>query len=392
MSKPKSTSADLSTVRSRDGLRPSHHPYWHRIRPGCFVGYRPQPGGAAGLWSARAYDDESRRYREKALGAFSAEPASGRFALAKKEAETFAATVEAGGSPEVAVLTVADACREYAEVNGEAEGRFKRHVYEDPLGKIALGKLRRRHLKDWRARLEARPALVSRRKKGERVTRPRAPASINRDMAMVRAALRKVLPHGQPATEAAWQEALTAIKNADGRRTLYLDRAQRRALLAKTDPMAEPFVRALCLLPLRPGALAGLAVRDFDRRTGELTIGKDKAGHARRIIIPEAAAKLLAEQSTDKLPSAPLFMREGGATWDRHTWKTPIREAATAAKLPTDTTAYTLRHSTITDLVTAGLPLLTVAQVSGTSAAMIERHYGHLVGEAARKALAGLTI
>jgi integrase len=252
--------------------------------------------------------------------------------------------------------------------------------------------LRRRHLKDWRARLEARPALVSRRKAGERVTRPRAPASINRDMAMLRAALRKVLPPGQPNTEAAWQEALTSIKNADGRRTLYLDRAQRRALLEKAAPLAEPFVRALCLLPLRPGALAALTVRDFDERTGELTIGKDKAGHARRIIIPEAAARLLTEQSSDKLPTAPLFMREGGAPWDRHTWKVAIREAAASAKLPPETTAYTLRHSTITDLVMAGLPLLTVAQVSGTSAAMIERHYGHLVGEAARKALAGLTI
>lgn len=390
----KKTSADLSTVRVRQSLKPhpNGHPYRQRIRPGCFVGYRPQPDGAAGLWSARAYDEEARLYRDKALGSFAEKPASERFAVAKAAAEAFAATIEAGGAPAVEVLTTADACREYAKVNPEAEGRFKRHVYEEPIGKIALGKLRRRHLKDWRARLAARPALVSRRKKGERLTRPRAPASINRDMAMLRAALRKVLPPGQPNTEAAWQEALTAIKNADGRRTLYLDREQRRALLAKTSALAEPFVRALCLLPLRPGALAALSVRDFDRRTGELTIGKDKAGHARRIIIPPAAAKLLTEQSKDKLPTAQLFAREAGAPWDRHTWKTPIREAAAAAKLPAETTAYTLRHSTITDLVTGGLPLLTVAQVSGTSAAMIEKHYGHLVGEAARKALAKLTI
>jgi hypothetical protein len=94
-------------------------------------------------------------------------------------------------------------------------------------------------------------------------------------------------------------------------------------------------------------------VRDFDKRTGELTIGKDKAGHARRIVIPEAASRLLAEQAKDKLPTAPLFMREVGAPWDRHTWKAP-REAAAAAKLPPETTAYTLRHSTITDLVMAG--------------------------------------
>jgi hypothetical protein len=40
----------------------------------------------------------------------------------------------------------------------------------------------------------------------------------------------------------------------------------------------------------------------------------------------------------------------------------------------------------------AGLPLVTVAQVSGTSATVIANHYGHLVGEAARRALTELTI
>ena len=53
---------------------------------------------------------------------------------------------------------------------------------------------------------------------------------------------------------------------------------------------------------------------------------------------------------------------------------------------------YTLRHSVITDLVAAGLPLLTVAQISGTSAEMIEKHYGHLVRQAAVEALATLTL
>jgi hypothetical protein len=41
-------------------------------------------------------------------------------------------------------------------------------------------------------------------------------------------------------------------------------------------------------------------------------------------------------------------------------------------------TAYTLQHSTITDLVDTRSPLLSVAQISGTNAEMIERHYGHL--------------
>jgi integrase len=211
-------------------------------------------------------------------------------------------------------------------------------------------------------------------------------------MAVLRAALAKVLSPGAPNSEAAWQEALKAVQNANGRRTLYLDRGQRRRLVETVDPEAAPFVRALCLLPLRPGALAALTAGDFDKRTAELTIGKDKTGKPRRIQLPREAANLLAAEAKNKLPAAPLFMRGSGKAWDKNSWKLPIAAAVISAGLPGHATAYTLRHSTITDLVSAGLPLLTIAQISGTSAEMIERHYGHLASDAALKALGELAL
>ena len=388
------TRTNLSRVAERGALKRRDRPYWHLIRRGCFVGYRPGTGQAAGLWRARAYDEERRRYVEKALGNFAEVDARDRFAEAKSAAEAFATRIERGGQPQTdtKVKTVSDACVAYAKENPEAAGRFRRYVYDDQIGGLLLVKVRKRHLEDWRSRLEAVPALVSRNKDGIRTTRPRAPSTINRDMAMLRAALNKCIPRGEPNTAAAWHEALFSIKNADGRRTLYLDRNQRRALLDEIGVEAGPFVRALCLLPLRPGAVAGLSVKDFDRRTGELTIPKDKEGERRLILVPAAATTLFIEQSRDKLPSAPMFMRSGGKRWDRDTWKKPISKAASAAGLPEGTTAYTLRHSTITDLVIAKLPVLTIAQISGTSAAMIEKHYGHLVGDAARDALATLAL
>lgn len=84
--------------------------------------------------------------------------------------------------------------------------------------------------------------------------------------------------------------------------------------------------------------------------------------------------------------------RADGKAWDKDAWKGPIKDAARAAELPESTTACALRHSTITDLVTGGLDLLTVAQVPGTSVRMIEQHYGHLRGDHAAKALAGLAL
>jgi integrase len=360
-------SINLSKVGERERLKAQREPHWQRLRAGCFLGFRPSKRGGKGTWIARAYDEDSGKYRVKSLGDFGSLPGNDMFAAAKKEAEKLAELVEAGGEVRAKLETVGDACRDYAKTRPEAGHRFRRYVYDDPIARLKLDKLRRRHVKEWRERLESQPALVSRRKKGAPIYRKRASSTVNRDMAVFRAALAKVLSPGSPNSEAAWQEALRAATNASGRRTLYLDRNQRRKLLESTDLEAAPFVRALCLLPLRPGALAALAVGDFDKRTSELTIGKDKTGKPRRIQLPQEAAALLTAQAKNKLPGAALFMRANGKAWDKNSWKLPIAAAVAAARLPGEATAYTLRHSTITDLVSAGLPLLTIAQISGTS-------------------------
>ncbi|MDC8753860.1 tyrosine-type recombinase/integrase [Erythrobacter sp. sf7] len=385
---------DLSRVKDRDALKPQREPYWQRLRAGCFLGFRPSKAGGAGSWIARAYSEDTRSYVVKSLGDFGTLLPSERFTIAKKEAESFAEKIAAGGEIQQTLETVADACREYLRHKPSAisEGVFRRHVYSDPIGKVKLAKLRRHHLRDWRKRLEDTPAVISRSKEGTPKVRRRAASTVNRDMAPLRAALNKVLPHGAPGSEAAWQEALAPFPNADNRRELYLTKAQRRSLLRKSDVEASPFVHALCLLPLRPGAMAALCVSDYDRRTSELSIGSDKAKGKRRIVLPSAAAKLFDKQVKGKKPSEPIFLTSTGKAWDRNTWGDAIERAATAARLPKGTTAYTLRHATITDLVIAGLPLLTIAQISGTSAQMIERHYGHLVSEAAIKALGELEL
>ena len=219
------------------------------------------------------------------MGDFGTVAPNERFALAKKEAEAFADLVEAGGEFRRKIETVEDACRDYlTDKPGKiAEGIFQRHVYYDPLAKVRLEKLRRHHVRDWRKRLEDGPAIISKPKEGEMRTRKRSASTVNRDMAVLRAALARVLAPGAPRSEAAWQEALRATPNADRRKDLYLDRGQRRKLVDKTDAEAKPFVLALCLLPLRPGAMASLTAGDLDKRTAELTIAKDISDKPRRI-------------------------------------------------------------------------------------------------------------
>lgn len=388
--------ADLSKIGARDALRPKagDEPHWQRLRAGCFVGFRPSRKGGRGTWFARTYSADTGKYSRKPLGDYGSFGGNDVFTQAKRDAEAWADQVESGGVRAEKIETVADACRAYLQEKpgSIAEGVFRRHVYNDPVGKINVDKLRRHHLRAWRKRLEETPALITRNKGGETRTKVRSASTVNRDMVALRAALGRILVAGAPNTDAAWQEALRPAKGADKRRDIYLDRDERKKLLGAVVDEVSPFVRGMMILPLRPGTLAALKVGDFDRRTKVLTIGKDKNGRARQITLPVSTADFLTDQSKGKLPGAPIFMRADGRPWDKDAWKHPIKDAVAASKLPAAVTAYTLRHCVITDLVTAGLPVLTVAQISGTSVQMIQNFYGHLVGDAATEALAGLAL
>lgn len=376
---------DLSTVRNRERLRQRNEPYWHKLTTGQYVGFRP----GRGSWVARIYNRDTQANVFHSLGDFDNLPPSARFDAARRSAIAFGEHINGGGSNKP--ITVREVCERYAEGKPDAQARFALRIYPDPIAKVEVQRLTRTQVKAWRERLEKTPARVTRRKVGAQVTRPRSPATVNREMTAFRAALNLALEDGYVQNALAWKEPLKAMK-ADGRRNLYLDRAQRRDLLEHIDDEARPFVTALCLLPVRPGALAALRVADFDHRRDELVIPHDKAGAGRRFVVSANVATLLKAQSKLKLPNAPLFNRANGDIWTKDIWNDPIKEAARAAQLPDATTTYTLRHSTITDLVIGGLDLFTVALIAGTSVVMIEKHYGHLQKKRAADALAGLAL
>jgi integrase len=113
---------------------------------------------------------------------------------------------------------------------------------------------------------------------------------------------------------------------------------------------------------------------------------------SRQIKLPQGVTDFLTEQAKGKLPDVHLFTRQDSRPWDKDSWKGPVKEAVTMAHLPSTATAYTLRHCVLTDLIIAGLPILAVTQIADTSVQMIERHYGHLVGDDAAKALETLAL
>jgi integrase len=388
----------LDTVEARTRLKPRGSPYWQKLSPGCHLGFRKAAGANDGAWTAQAYDSATQKQTRRSLGAFGNLPSHLRFDAAKKAAEAWFEHLGRGGN--VDTLTVREACEEYVTsvrmkgreaTSADIAARFKRRVCAEKIADIDLPKLTRKHVEAWRLNLTATPVVINPHAKKPK-TRGRASSSVNRDMAALRAALNLAHDNGAVTSDMAWRVALRRIENADGRRDAYLDRSQRVALIAKAPPDLALFLQGLSIVPLRPGALAALKAASFEKRLSVLTIGKDKSGGDRRIKLPKQTSTFFGVQARDKLPSAPLLARGDGKAWDKDSWKKPVRAAARAAGLDDNITAYALRHSTITDLVTGGLDLLTVAQVSGTSVAMIEKHYGHLRADHAAAALAALTL
>lgn len=370
--------------KDRDALKPRREPYWHRLQTGCYLGFRKSDTGP-GAWIARWRIVELDQQRYHALGAFDHLPQNERFDAASKAAGEWFNHLAHGGSTEV--HTVKDACNLYVEMlerkkrdntAKDSRRRFEKYVFNLPLAKVQLPKLTAQHVKKWREALEEMPSARG---------TPRTDATINRDMVALRAALNHAYKERLVTTDMAWRGALDSIEAATGTRELYLERGQRAALINAAGFDLVPFLKALCALPIRPGAMSDLTVGDFNRELGTLCIRKDKAGAGRTIKLPKSMMELFMAQIRHKLSSVYIFTRYDGAKWTRDTWKVPVRRAVQAAGLPEETTLYHLRHAVITDLVNDGTDLATVAKLAGTSLKMINDTYHHLQQDAAADAL-----
>ena len=386
---------NISTVAAQDSLAPRREPYWEKITQGCYLGFRKMAAGSEGTWLARCKDETTGKQQFKALGDFSELPRNKRRDAAKKDAQAWMDHLGRGGSNRV--VTVAEVCSDYVshlrsnkgdKSAGDAHGRLNRHVLNDKkFSALELTALTPAHLDKWRKALKAKPATI-----GKDKGKPRSDSALNRDMTCFRAALNLAFEDGLATSDFAWRSKLLPVKNADKRRDIYLDRDQRRKWIEHAEADLAVFLKAMSQVPLRPGALAALTVAQFDKRLKTIKVGKDKHGQDRKLALPDVSAEFFATLCKDKLPGAPLLARSNGKAWDKDAWKHPVKEAVKAAGLPDAASCYSMRHSVITDLVHGGTDTLTVAQLSGTSVAMIEKHYGHLTREHAREALSLLAL
>ncbi|MGH8318509.1 MAG: tyrosine-type recombinase/integrase [Steroidobacteraceae bacterium] len=201
-------------------------------------------------------------------------------------------------------FTVRTACEEYVEDRTREKGkrcaydaswRFRKYVFDAPIGAIEVAKLRAHTIKNWRD--------------GLRMTKSGA----NRMTTTLKAALNLAVTNRRvTASRAIEWRSVKQHRNADRRREIYLDLPQRRALL---EAATGGVIEAVLVTGARPGELASAPRSAFDSRTKTLTLS-GKTG-TRSIPLSPAAVTLFERLAKSKLPTAPLLTRDDGKAWKR---------------------------------------------------------------------------
>lgn len=359
----------ISIARNRIKLADQREPYWQAVTRGRHIGVRKSKGSE--YWVTRAMVDG--KYLHRALRNVK------DWDSAMRAAKEFFDFLDRGGKSTQG--TVSELFNIYVEsVKPSPTHSTIKKTLQLELGDVKLTDLRASHVKRWR---QSNGLLKTRQNEN------RSAATINRMVNVLRAALNYGVKE-QLLIDTSWRVQLERIKEDGNFRELYLSPDDRRNLINCAAEDAKPFIRLLSILPLRPGDWNSAIVSHFDKKSDTLFVSSKD--HPRHVPLSNAARELLKNQAKEKLPNALLFVRANGKAWDKQTWNVAIKDAAKKAGLPPDTNAYALRHSTITDLCVQGLDIHSTAKLSGTSIAMIEKHYGKLLKNVATDALNRIAI
>jgi integrase len=333
--------------------------------------------GGEGTWIARYRDPETLKQHYRAMGEFVSYDAAVK-AATKWFTSNQSGVIAKGYSVE-------QACREYVthlrahktlKSALDAEGRFNRLVYSAAIAKIELDRLTVTVVRKWLTEQIADdddPEVIR-----------ASQDSANRNLAALKAALNFAKKNGLVVIDSAWGN-VQKFKDVGRRREHFLTIDQRRALLAACEPDIRMFCEAILLTAARPGEIAKIQARDFDRNNGTIVLS-GKTGR-RTAPLSTSAIAFFTTLTSSKIGQAHLFTRPDGRPWVKEMWSPAFREAARKAGLPDDVVMYSLRHAAISEMIAGGMESFIVAKLAGTSTAMIDQHYGHLRNDRTREML-----
>ena len=388
---------DLSRKRERDRLAVRREPYWHKLDNGAHLGFRRGPD----TWIARYRGrDKQRHYSALDVPL----EVSDAFMSAKRLAEDWLSRMGSTVVRSVQRGTVRAALEAYLgdlrrhgrhEAADEARWRYRATLYQDSetpheeddlLADLELESVTQDDFLDWR----------------DRLTEGRQARTINRYVRAVVAGLNRALQLGHVGNAAAWSlQALSDDIEDEGETAVFLTSEQRAGFMAAASPECAMFLRGLELTGARPKELAAANIEDFDGESIRLAHKKGRPPklRVRRTVLSAEGVEFFEQQVRDKSPAEPIFTEDGEQRWRRHMWARRVRmavaahnkEAKGAKRIPPGASAYSFRHSRISELLQIhGIDPLTVAMQTGTSLQQIEKTYYKFIPSAMKAKLAAV--
>lgn len=366
----------IDTKSSRQGLQARREPHWMCLGRGFYLGFRRTQTGSE-TWVARCWF--AGKYQYQSLGS------SQDFDAAKQCAESWREAVCKGVTGRCP--TVAEACCDYVSslsrsrprTASDAEGRFRRLIYGTSLGATRLDQLQPNHVRHW---LEEQ---ISRDDINE--SHRRARASANRNLGSLKAALNLAYSDQRVGSNHAWSIVKPFSGCNVGRgNEAYVDKDLRRKYVSLAPPDLASLILACLHTGARPGELAALEARDYNRILKTLTFRESKQMRQREVPLSDSASKFFDDVAREVIGTAKLIRCADGSPWTKDKWKVSLRRTVKEHGLK-PIKLYDLRHTAISDMLMVGIDSFAVAQYTGTSVRMIEKTYGHLKQESLRQSL-----
>jgi integrase len=369
-------SSKLENRTSRLKLPISKKPHaFTVVAPGIGLGYRRCNG--PGRWVVRSADGRGGYWIKVIALADDFEESNGSEVLTFWEAQERARTVARAASGEADTqrpATVGEVLDHYAadlrSRGGDSRNVSRlRHHLPATLMARPVSLLNARELRTWRNGL---------------VKRGLEPASADRTARCLKAAL-ALASRDDPriVNPGAWRDGLARLPDGERTRNVVLPDAAIRTIVAGAYELGRDFgllVEVLAVTGTRTSQALALRVEDLleDRAGPRLMMPSSRKGRRRTISrqpvpIPASLAAALRTAAAGRLGTALLL--SGPQEPQRI-----FRRLAQRLHLGAEVTLYALRHSSVTRMLLAGVPIRVVAVQHDTSVTMLEQTYSSSIG------------
>lgn len=159
--------------------------------------------------------------------------------------------------------------------------------------------------------------------------------------------------------------------------------AELNALEAELGPSYGPLAALVAAIGVRPQEAVRLERRDFDKKRRVVTVRGTKTTGSLREVPLSARALAALNRIPARIDTPLLFTAPEGDPVNLNNFrKREWLPAVEASGIATPARIYDLRSTFASNALAAGVTVFELAKVMGTSVAMIERHYGTLIGGA----------